>query len=132
MCRTRRPEGGLRGQRCRLAFGCGSWQALGEELLMTRIHADASANAPGKRFQPRRLLIATLGAATVNYVAGCGSDTFFTSVANLMAPPIMPPAAGTGGTAGTAGIDDARVPLAGGGSVAREVDAGADDAGPRR
>jgi hypothetical protein len=41
------------------------------------------------------LLIATIGAATVNY-AGCGDDTM-TLVANLMAAPFMPPRDGEAG-----------------------------------
>jgi hypothetical protein len=87
-------------------------------------------SAPRKRFDARRLLIATLGAATVNYVVGCGSDTLFTSVANLMAPPILPPA---GGSDGAAGIDGPAVA----GSPASGADAGAtvhadEDAGARR
>ncbi|HKP56651.1 MAG TPA: hypothetical protein VJV78_08025 [Polyangiales bacterium] len=49
---------------------------------------------PRKLAGARRLLVATIGAATVNY-AGCGDDTM-TLVANLMAAPFMPPPAGGG------------------------------------
>jgi hypothetical protein len=49
---------------------------------------------PRKLVGARRLLIATIGAATVNY-AGCGDETM-TLVANLMAAPFMPPQAGGG------------------------------------
>ena len=45
--------------------------------------------APRKLLGARRLLIATIGAATVNY-AGCGDNTM-TLVANLVAAPYMPP-----------------------------------------
>jgi hypothetical protein len=102
---------------------------------------DATPRTPAKRNGARRLLIATIGAATVNYAAGCG-DATFTSVANLMAPPILPPASGTGG--------DASVGAAGEPGIANPIpikpshpagsdrdDAGAqvaddDDAGARR
>lgn len=47
----------------------------------------------------RRLLVATIGAATVNY-AGCGNDEM-SLVANLMAAPFMPPP--NGGEAGRGG-----------------------------
>lgn len=50
-------------------------------------------NAPpklAKRLAVRRLLIATIGAASVNYATGC-EDVYGQSVANLMAPPFMPP-----------------------------------------
>lgn len=43
----------------------------------------------------RHLLIATIGAATVNY-AGCGEDTM-SLVANLMAAPYLPPQDGAAG-----------------------------------
>jgi hypothetical protein len=58
---------------------------------------DASKRAPMPRklVGARRLLIATIGAATVNY-AGCGDDTM-TLVANLMAAPYMPPQDGEAG-----------------------------------
>jgi hypothetical protein len=58
---------------------------------------DASKRAPVPRklVGARRLLIATIGAATVNY-AGCGDDTM-TLVANLMAAPYMPPQDGEAG-----------------------------------
>jgi hypothetical protein len=51
--------------------------------------------APRKLVGARRLLIATIGAATVNY-AGCGDDTM-TLVANLVAAPYMPPQDGGSG-----------------------------------
>jgi hypothetical protein len=47
------------------------------------------ARVPRKLVGTRRLLIATIGAATVNY-AGCDHDITMTSVANLIAPPFMP------------------------------------------
>jgi hypothetical protein len=58
---------------------------------------------PRKLAGARRLLIASIGAATVNY-AGCGDDTM-TLVANLMAAPFMPPQGdgGAGRSAPTAG-----------------------------
>jgi hypothetical protein len=109
---------------------------------MTKKDTDANTlavrppNAPRKRFDSRRVLIATLGAATVNYAVGCGSDTLFTSVANLMAPPFLPPASGNGGTGGESGIDGPMaLPVAG--SHASDADAGTtvhadEDAGTRR
>jgi hypothetical protein len=109
---------------------------------MTKIDTDVNPSAaeprsvPRKRFDPRRLLIATLGAATVNYVAGCGSEPFYTSVANLMAPPFVPPASGNGGTGGESGIDGP-VPPPVAGSPASDADAGTrvhpgEDAGAQR
>jgi hypothetical protein len=59
---------------------------------MSKVENDPSNQrvpAPRKLVGARRLLIATIGAATVNY-AGCGDDTM-TLVANLMAAPFMPP-----------------------------------------
>jgi hypothetical protein len=46
------------------------------------------------KLNPRKLLIASIGVATVDYVAACGGDAY--GVANLMAPPY----AGRGGTTG--------------------------------
>jgi hypothetical protein len=57
-----------------------------------------------KRFDARRLLIAGIGVATVNYAQGCGGDVLFTSVANLMAPPNMAPPSSRPGFAGTTGF----------------------------
>jgi hypothetical protein len=62
----------------------------------------------------RRLLVATIGAASVQFATACeGGENIGTFVANLMAAPFVPPpgAAGEGGAAG-AGAD---------------LDAGADD-----
>jgi hypothetical protein len=95
---------------------------------------------PAKRNGARRLLIATIGAATVNYASGCG-DTMFTSVANLMAPPILPPASGTGGhgavgAAGEAASANPKPIKPDHPAAANGEDAGAqtadDDAGARR
>jgi hypothetical protein len=103
---------------------------------MAKPESDPSAplaqplSAPRRGFTARRLLIATIGAATVNYAMGCGGDTLFTSVANLMAPPMLPPASGTGGVGGL----NNPTPTGAAGVTASDADGGAkdEDAGARR
>lgn len=56
----------------------------------------------------RRLLVATIGAATVSY-AGCGEDTM-TLVANLMAAPFMPPQDGQAGSGGSPQVSNPKGP----------------------
>ena len=47
-------------------------------------------NTRPRRVSARRLLAATIGAATLNYATGC-EDVYGMAIANLMAPPMMPP-----------------------------------------
>jgi hypothetical protein len=69
-----------------------------------------SNNHPWRRFHGRKLLVASIGVATVKYVVACtgSGPNLFTTSANLLAPPIL----------------DAATRAAGDGS---EVDAGEDD-----
>jgi hypothetical protein len=96
----------------------------------------------------RRLLTATIGAATVQFAAACGGgENVVTVVANLMAPPFVPQpspgASGPGGAAGesgaageggAAGQSGAAAGVGGSGSMGAagadapdDLDAGADD-----
>lgn len=77
-----------------------------------------------RRLRGRKLLVASIGVATVRYVVACtpGFDGLLTTSANLLAPPPML----------DAGVRDAGKPSAelDGGEDSTELDAGdADDAG---
>jgi hypothetical protein len=84
----------------------------------------------------RRLLVATIGAASVQFATGCDGENFGTFVANLMAAPYVPPPAssgagagapaGAGGAAGQNGAAGQAGP-AGAGASSDDLDAGADD-----
>jgi hypothetical protein len=66
----------------------------------------------GQPRKPRKLLIASIGVATVNFVAACGDRQNGHNVGNLMAPTtIGPPTTGTPPVSG-----NLVPPLAGGGS----------------
>jgi hypothetical protein len=64
-------------------------------------NARAGTMLPPRSLRARRLLVATIGAASVTF-AGCG-EKFGTFVSNLMAPPFMPPASAHGNAAGAEG-----------------------------
>jgi hypothetical protein len=67
-------------------------------------HDPARAVTARKRLTPRKLLVATLGAATVNYAIGCGVEEHTSTSGNLMAPPpgtFVDAPAPPGGGAGT-------------------------------
>jgi hypothetical protein len=49
------------------------------------------APRPSRRFDGRKLLVASIGVATVNYLVACSGSgpNLFTTSANLLAPPII-------------------------------------------
>jgi hypothetical protein len=60
---------------------------------------DETSRPAARPLRARRLLVATVGAASVTFSA-C-ADELSTYVANLMAPPFMPPAGGAGSGTGS-------------------------------
>jgi hypothetical protein len=48
------------------------------------------------KLNPRKLLVASIGVATIDYIAACGGDAY--GVANLMAPPNTPSVGGSRST----------------------------------
>ncbi len=72
------------------------------------------------KLNPRKLLIASLGVATIDYIAGCSGlaeDGIITTIANLMPPPYE---MGVGGTSTVANLV-APPPGAAGSTVANLV-----------
>jgi hypothetical protein len=108
-----------------------------------------AGSVPRKRLSARRLLVATIGAATVNFTAGCRGALQSTSVANLMAAPYMAPPdqngdaavagsrvdplerAGAGGVSGASGRAAAANAAGAGGTSSANPAVGDEDAGAR-
>jgi hypothetical protein len=89
--------------------------------------AAARAGAPVRRLPAaRRLLVATVGAATVYFAPGCDGGS---AVANLMAPPFLPQSGtgGQGGGAGVSGQGGSGGESGAGGAEPDDMDAGTDD-----
>ena len=65
--------------------------------------AAVTPSAPARRLNPRKILVASVGVATLNYLGSACSSSSGSSVANLMAPPARDGAAGD--AAGDGAID---------------------------
>jgi len=49
-----------------------------------------NSHHPSRRFGGRKLLVASIGVATVNYAVACtAGPNLFTTSANLLAPPVI-------------------------------------------